>query len=69
MTATTPSGPVDLMNGVAPDGTPMPPGGKPAYHKGIYCFLKRKDVDVPTLAPLTFLTALSFLEVLGPLPL
>lgn len=69
MTATTPSGPVDLMNGVTPEGVPLPPGGKPAYHKGIYCFLKRKDVEVPTLAPLEFLTALSFVEALVPLHL
>lgn len=69
MTATTSTGPVELTNGVTPEGVPLPRGTKPAYHKGIYCFLKRKDVEVPTLAPLEFLTALSFLEALGPLPL
>jgi serine/threonine protein kinase len=60
LTATTASGPVELTHGIAPDGTPLPPSGrgKPAYHKGIYCFLKRKDVEVPLVAPAAFLSAL-----------
>jgi len=58
MTANTATGPVDLMAGVTPDGAPSLPVAKPAYHKGIYCFLKRTDVEVPLCAPMAFLMAL-----------
>jgi len=58
MTAKTPTGDVDLMAGVTPEGVPVTTGAKPAYHKGIYCFLKRKEVEIPSLAPLMFLTAI-----------
>lgn len=55
MTATTATGPVSLLHGFAPDGTPSAKGTKPTYHKGIYCFLKRDDVEVPALVPSAFL--------------
>lgn len=57
MTATTATGPVSLMNGFTSDGVPVAAGRKPLYHKGIYCFLKRDDVEVPTLVPATFLSS------------
>jgi hypothetical protein len=57
MKATTATGPVSLLNGFATDGTPCTPGTKVVYHKGIYCFLKRDDVEVPALVPAAFLAA------------
>jgi len=58
MTATTAKGPVSLLNGFTTDGVPCAAGTKPLYHKGIYCFLKRDDVEVPSLVPATFLVTL-----------
>ena len=65
MTATTAGDYVELTRGIAPDGTPVVSGAKPAYHKGIYCFLKRADVEVPMLAPAAFLAGLGGLKATG----
>lgn len=58
MTAKTNSGEVELTDGFTVEGVPLPVGSKAVYHKGIYCFLKRADVEVPTLNPILFLTAI-----------
>ena len=58
MTATTREGDIELTNGFTVEGVPLPAGTRAAYHKGIYCFLKRDDVEVPTLNPIMFLSAI-----------
>jgi len=57
LTATSAKGDVSMMSGFTTDGVPSAPGTKAAYHKGVYCFLKRADVEVPALVPATFLAA------------
>lgn len=61
---------IDLMRGLAPDGTPLASSaGADAplprsidYNNGIYYFLRDSNVDVPGCEPLTFLRALAALR-------
>ncbi len=60
---------IDLMRGLAPDGTPLAGGGAGTplprsidYNNGIYYFLRNSNVDVPGCEPLAFLRALAALR-------
>lgn len=44
-------GVVDILAGITKKGLPNPVGEQPEYHKGIYRFLRRSDVDPAACAP------------------